>query len=52
MYLVLEYIEPEYASIMLSDNGDALFFDSIEEAELFASDNCSFSFKVVELWYY
>ena len=50
LYIILEYIAGTYDNLnIVYEDGEPIFFDTEEEAELYAKENCAFSYKVVGL---
>lgn len=48
MYLILEFYNLD-AHPFLGKNGLPMQFDTVEEAVMFAIENCAFDYQIVEL---
>ena len=49
MYMIFEFIGLDGPHPFLTDIGLPMQFDTLEQATLFAVDNCVFDFQIVEL---
>jgi len=49
MYIILEFIGTDGPHSFLGSNGLPLQFNTLEQATLFAVENCAFDFQIVEL---
>jgi len=49
MYIILEHNGNYVMGLMVDVNGINETFDTREEAETFAKENCAFEYKIVEL---
>jgi hypothetical protein len=52
MFIILEWngILPRgYIGEALDETGELIVFDTEEEAEIWAKENCAFNYKIVEL---
>ena len=49
MYIILEFIGTNGPHSFLGSNGLPLQFNTLEQATLFAVENCAFDFQIVEL---
>ena len=49
MFIILEHNGSYPNGIMMSENGENEVFETEEEAEKFAKENCAFEYKIIEL---
>jgi len=49
MFTILEHNGDYVMGLMVKENGENETFDTKEEAEVFAKENCAFEYEIVKL---
>jgi hypothetical protein len=49
MFIIIEHNGDYVVGLMINDEGDNATFNTREEAEAFAKENCAFEYKIIKI---